>query len=99
MVVLSAEQEVDEEDRHSGTSDNHDAVAEEQKSEHVVDFAEPHVVHDEVKLNKDGAKRENTNKGHRGERAQISGAWRDLAWNLVHANGRLNGLKRKWSVL
>ena len=64
MVVLSAEQEIDEEDGDGGASGDHDAVAEEQEAEHVIDFAEPHVVHDEVELDEDGAKGEDANKRH-----------------------------------
>ncbi len=66
MVVLAAEQEVDEKDGDSGARDDHDAIAEEEETEHVVDFAEPHIVHDEVELNEDGAEGENANEEHGG---------------------------------
>ena len=69
MVVLGAEQEVDEEDGDGGAGDDHEAVAEEEEAEHVVDFAEPHVVHDEVELDEDGAKGEDAYEGHGGKRA------------------------------
>ncbi len=55
MIVLGAKQEVYEEDGDGSTSDDHNAIAEEEKPEHVVDFAEPHIVHDKVEFDKDGA--------------------------------------------
>ena len=55
MIILAAEQEVDEQDRDGGTSNYHNAVAEKEETEHVVYFAKPHVVHDEVELDEDGA--------------------------------------------
>ena len=55
MIILAAEQEVDKQDRDGGTSNYHNAIAEEEETEHVVDLAKPHVVHDEVELDEDGA--------------------------------------------
>lgn len=92
MIVLGAEEEIDEEDRDGGASDNHDAVAEEQEAEHVVHFAKPHVVHDEVEFDEDGAEGEDTDESHGGQRAQVGGARWDLTRNLVNANGRLHRL-------
>lgn len=71
MVVLRAKQEVDEQDGDSGTSDNHDSVAEEEEAEHVVDFAEPHVVHNEVELYEDGTEGENADEEHGGDGAKV----------------------------
>lgn len=93
MVVLAAEQEVDQQDRDCSAGDDHDAVAKEEESEHIVHFAEPHIVHDEVELDKDGAKRENADEQHRGNRAQVGGRWWDLARDLIDANGRLDRLR------
>lgn len=73
MIVLRTEQEVDQEYRDGGTGDDHDAVAEEEKAEHVVDFAEPHVVHDEVELDEDGAEGEDTDEEHGWEWAEVGG--------------------------
>lgn len=64
MVILTAEKEVDQQNGDGGACDDHDAVAEEEEAEHVVDFAEPHVVHDEVKLDKDGAEGEDADQKH-----------------------------------
>lgn len=94
MIVLTAEQEVDEQDSNGGAGDDHDAIAEEQKAEHIVDFAEPHVVHDEVELNENSAERKNTDEKHGGDGAQVGGRGRDLAWDLVDANWRLDRLKK-----
>ena len=54
MVVLTAEQEVNEQDRDGGACDYHDTVAEKEETEHVVNLTKPHVVHDEVELDEDG---------------------------------------------
>ena len=71
MIILAAEQEVDEQDRDSGTSYYHNAVAEEEESEHVVNLAEPHVVHDEVELDEDGAEGEDSDEEHRREGPEV----------------------------
>ena len=55
MVVLTAEEEVYHEHGDGCTGDDHEAVAEEEESEHVVDFAEPDGGHDEVELDEDGS--------------------------------------------
>lgn len=55
MVVLTAEQEVNEQDRDGGACDYHDTVAEKEETEHVVNLTKPHVVHDEVELDEDGS--------------------------------------------
>ena len=93
MIVLAAEQEVDEQDRDGSTCNNHNAVAEKEETEHVVYLAKPHVVHDEVELDKDGAERKNTNQKHRRDRPEVGSRRRDLAGDLVDADGWLNGLK------
>ena len=93
MVILTAEQEVDKQDRDGGACNDHDAVAEEEETEHVVYLAKPHVVHDEVELNEDGAKRKNTNQEHRRNGPEVCSRRWDLARDLVDANGCLNGLE------
>ena len=71
MIVFAAEQEVDEQDRNGGTGDNHNAIAEEKESEHVVYLPKPHVVHDEVEFDEDSAKWENANQEHRGDGPKV----------------------------
>jgi len=71
VIVFTAEQEVDQQDSDSGASDDHDAVAEKEKAEHVVDFAEPHVIHDEVELDEDSTEREGADQKHGRERAEV----------------------------
>ena len=72
MVVFGTQQEIDEEDGDGGAGEDHDEVAEEEEAEHVVDFAEPHVVHDEVELNEDSAEGEDADEEHAGEGAEVS---------------------------
>ena len=64
MIVLTAEQEVDQQHRDGGTGDYHNPVAEKEKPEHVVYLAKPHVVHDEVELDEDGAERKDSDEEH-----------------------------------
>ena len=59
MVIFAAEQEVYEQDRDGGTGYYHNAVTEEEETEHVVYLAKPHVIHDEVEFHEDGAKGKN----------------------------------------
>lgn len=73
MIILTAEQEVDEQDRDSGAGDDHNAVAEKEKTEHVVYLTKPHVVHDEVELDEDGAKGENADKEHGWDGPEVGG--------------------------
>ena len=93
VVVFCAEQEIDDKDGHGGAGDGHDAVAEEQKAKHVIDFAEPDVIQNEEEFHEDGAKREDANQEHGRDGAKI-GCWgRNLARNLVHADRWLNRLQ------
>ena len=62
MVILTAEQEVDQQNGDGRAGDDHYAIAEEQKAEHVIDFVEPDAVHDEVELDKNGTEGKNANK-------------------------------------
>ena len=73
MIVLRTEQEVDQEYRDGGTGDDHDAIAEEEEAEHVVDFAEPHVVHDEVARDEDAAAGEDADEELGWEGAEVGG--------------------------
>ena len=56
VIILTTKQEIDHEHRDSRTRYYHEAVAEEQEAEHVVDLAEPDGRHDEVELDEDGSK-------------------------------------------
>ena len=71
MIILAAEQEVDKQNRDGGTSNDHNAVAEEKEPEHVVYLTEPHVVHDEVELDEDGAEWKDTDQKHRRDRPEV----------------------------
>lgn len=54
-VILGAQQEVYQQHSRSRGGDDHQAVAEEQETEHVVDLVGPQRRHDKVQLNEDGA--------------------------------------------
>jgi murein tripeptide amidase MpaA len=60
MVILGAQKEINHQDRDGGGSDDHEAEAEEEETEHVVYFGEPDGVHDEIELDEDSAKRQDT---------------------------------------
>lgn len=92
MIILTAEQKVNQQDRDGGAGDYHDAVTEKEETEHVVYLAKPHVVHDEVELDEDGAEGENPDKEHRRDGPKIGSWWRDLSRDLIDADGCLNGL-------
>lgn len=95
VVVFGAQEKVDHQDCDGGAGDDlrvalawfiegteniyHNAVADEEETEHVIEPVEPDRVHDEVQLNKDGAEWENTNQKHARYWAEIS----DLRWNLA----------------
>jgi hypothetical protein len=59
VVVLTAEKEVDHEHGDGCAGDDHEAVAEEEKAEHIIDLAEPDGGHDEIKFNEDGPEWQN----------------------------------------
>ena len=73
MIVLTAEQEVDKQDRDGGASDYHNAVAEKEETEHVVYLPKPHVVHDEIKFDENGAEGENADEEHRRNGPEVVG--------------------------
>lgn len=52
-VVLSAEQEINQQNGGGGRRDYHQTVAKEEKAKHVVDFAGPQRGHDEIELDED----------------------------------------------
>ena len=64
MIILAAEEEIDQQHANGGASDDHDGVSEEEETEHVVDLAEPHVVHDEEEFDEDGAEGEDADEEH-----------------------------------
>ena len=92
MIVLRAQQVIDEHDGDGGARDDHDAIAEEKKAEHVVDAVEPQAVHDEIELDEDGAKGEEADKKHGGKGTEVGRRRRDLAGNLIRADGGLECL-------
>lgn len=92
MIVFTTQEKVDEQHADRCTRDDHDRVGEEEKTEHVVHFAEPHVVHDEEEFDKDGAEWEYTDEEHRGEGPKVGCAGRYLAGNLVDADRRCDRL-------
>ena len=73
MIVLTAEQEVNQQHRDGRTRNYHNPVAEKEKPEHIVYLAKPHVVHDEVELDEDGAEREDADEEHGRDGPQVRG--------------------------
>ena len=73
MIVLTAEQEVNQQHSDGRTGDYHNPVAEKEESEHIIHLAKPHVVHDEVELDEDGAEREDSDEEHGREGAEVRG--------------------------
>lgn len=70
VIIFTAKQKVHQENSDGSAGYDHDAVAEEEESEHVVDFAKPHVIHDVVELDEYGAERKDANKEHGWERTE-----------------------------
>lgn len=82
-VVLRAEQEVHQQNGGSGRCDNHQTVAEEEKTKHVVDFVGPQRGHDEVELNEDRAERKDASQQDGWDGAKATRHGRDLTGDLV----------------
>ena len=72
MVVFRAESKVHHEDCDGSRGDDHEAVAEEEEAEHVVDTAEPDAADDEIQLEEYGAKGKNADEEHGWQRTQVS---------------------------
>ena len=92
VVVLAAEQEIHHQDRDRRTAHDHQAVADEEKAEHVVHLVEPDAVHDEVKFGEDGGERKHTDDEHAWDWAEVAGTRWDLARYLIRADGCLDSL-------
>jgi len=93
MVALGTEQEVHHEHRDGGARDDHEAEADEQEAEHVVDAASPDRVHDEVELDEAGAEGQHADQQHRRERPHVSAGRRNLPRDLVGADRRCDRLR------
>lgn len=55
VIVLTAKQKVNQENRDRGTCNDHNSVADEQKAEHVVNFSRPHILQNEEEFNEDSS--------------------------------------------
>lgn len=91
-VVLCAQQEVHQEDGGSCRSNNHQAVAQEQESKHVIDFVGPERGHDEVELNKDSPEGKDTRQQEGRDRPEGTGHRRNLTWDLICFGRSFNSL-------
>ena len=94
VIVLGAEDEIRHQHSNCSRSDDHEAKAQKQEAEHVVNPAEPDAVHDEVELDEDGAKGQDADQQHAGNGTHVARAGRDLAGDLVGADGRGEGRGR-----
>lgn len=82
-VVLCTQQEIHQQDSGSRRGNNHQAVAEEQEPEHVVDLVGPEGGHNEVQLDKNGTEGENSGQQNRRNCAQATRHRRNLPRDLV----------------
>ena len=98
MVVLRAKEIVNEHDGDGRAGDDHNAVAQEEKAEHVVNLIEPDAVHDEVELDEDSTEGEGANEEHGWNGPEVGRARGNLAGDLVGADGSLDALRDKLAV-
>lgn len=90
--------EVAHEDGHLGACQDEDGKHKEQETKDVVDPVVPDTVHDEVELNEDGTEGKHASHQHRRDGLEVVGLFRDLARNLVGADGVLNPLSLESKV-
>ena len=90
VIVLRAEVEVAEQYRRLRARQQHDEIDEEQEPEHVVDLVRPDAVQDEEELDEDATEREDAAHEDAGEWSRVDALLRDLAWDLVRADGDLD---------
>lgn len=97
VIVLGAKQEVGQQNSRSSADHNHEAIAKEEETKHVVNPAEPDGAHNEVELHKDGAEGQEADNEHAGNRLEVGCGGRDLTGNLVcaHRGFDLRGTEAK----
>lgn len=78
-----------------GASDDQNEEHKEQKSKHVVSLRWPDGVEDEEQLDEDASEWQNTAHDDAGEGLGVHTLFGDLSWNLIGADGILQGLKIK----
>ena len=93
VIILTAEQEIHQQNGYGCASNDHDSVAKEEKAEHVVNLAEPHIIHDEIKVDENGAEGKNADYEHGRQGAEVSRRRGNLTRYLIHADRRLDGLR------
>lgn len=91
-VVLCTQQEIHQQDGSSRRGNDHQAVAEEQESEHVVDLVGPEGGHYKVQLDENRTKGENSGQQNRWNCAQATSHRRNLSRNLVRLGRTLKRL-------
>lgn len=89
-VVLGAQQEIHQQHSRGRRGDNHQAVTEEQETEHVIDLVGPQRCHDKVQLNKDGAEWKNAGQQNGRDGAQATGHRGNLAGDLIRLGWALD---------
>lgn len=91
-VVLATEQEVYQQHGCCGRCDDHQSVAEEQESKHVVDLVRPQRRHDKVQFHKDRPERKDAGQEHGGSSTQSPFHRGNLTGDLVGPGRSFNGL-------
>lgn len=92
LVVLATEQEVDQQHGRCSSCDDHQSVAQEQESKHVIDLVRPQRCHDKVQFHKDRPERKNAGQEHGGHSTQSPLHRGDLPRDLVGLGRSFNGL-------
>jgi len=90
MVIFGTQVEIAHQDRHLGARQDQDAKHQEQEAKHIVDLVEPDRVQDEIELNEDRAKGQDTTDHHGGDRSQVEHLIWDLTRDLVGPDWGLN---------
>ena len=98
-VILSAKEEVREKHRRRCGCHNHQSVADEQKSKHVIDLVGPQRRHDKVELHENRPERQNARQEKRRNGTKASCHRGDLTGDLVGLGRSFNSLSKSVEAL
>lgn len=87
-VIFVTQSVIDQQDGHQDSGDDHQDETEEEEPEHVVNSVEPDRVVNEIHLNCNGTKWEDTCDQRQWDSSQIPRLSWDLSWDLVHLDGQ-----------
>lgn len=98
-VVLGTKEEIYKQYGRGCGGDDHQAIADKEEAEHIVDLASPQGGHDEIQLDKDGAEWQNTSKQDGRNWSKGSrGRW-NLTWDLVCFSRPFDNLWTKLAMI